>query len=207
LKIGLISDIHADLTGLRRALKLLKREAVDSVLCLGDLVDKGPEGDLVVLMLEAMEIPCIQGNHDKDAPINQQWRKKRADDGIEYAAERLLTSLSLAYLKTLPPQQRYTWDGVRVLAVHGSPENNMDYLFEKAPLTKFEALARAANADVILCGHTHEPMHVRANGVHFMNPGSVCADYAHGSGTCATLTLPEIDFRVFSLGTGQAISF
>jgi putative phosphoesterase len=206
VKIGLISDIHADLTGLRRALKILKREAVDMMLCLGDLVDKGPEGDLVVLMLEVTDIPCIQGNHDKDAPINQQWRKKRADEGIEHAAERLLTSLSLAYLKTLPQEQRFLWEGVRVLAVHGSPADIMDYLFEKSPPAKFEALARDVNADVILCGHTHEPMHVRANSVHFINPGSVCADYTYGSGTCAVLTLPQIDFRVFRLGTGQLVA-
>jgi putative phosphoesterase len=205
VKLGLISDIHADLTGLRRALAILKREAVDEMLCLGDLIDKGPEGDLVVMMLEALEIRCIQGNHDHDAPINQAWRRKRAAEGSDIAEARLISAVSLAYLKALPFEFRATWENVRVLAVHGSPADITEYLYEKSPQAKFKSLAQAAQADVILCGHTHIPMHLKASGVHFINPGSICTDYTPGSGTCATLTLPELDFRLFHVATGQRV--
>lgn len=205
VKIGIFSDVHADLTGLRRALAILKRENVDRNVCLGDLVDRGPEGDLVVMMMDVLEIPCVKGNHDRDAPANQAWREKRAAAGDEHAGYRLLNRLTLDYLRALPFELRYTWDGLRVLAVHGSPADVMEYLYAKSPSARFKVLAQEAQADVILCGHTHEPMQVKAQGVHFFNPGSICADYGPGSGTCATLTLPEMDFCVFSLGTGGPV--
>lgn len=44
VRIGLISDIHADYEGLQNALALLDRLGVDRILCAGDLVERGMGG-------------------------------------------------------------------------------------------------------------------------------------------------------------------
>ena len=35
MQLGFISDIHEDITSLQKALRLLEREKVDSIICLG----------------------------------------------------------------------------------------------------------------------------------------------------------------------------
>lgn len=40
MKIGLLSDIHGDLDGLRKALKLPDSFGVEQLVCAGDMVEK-----------------------------------------------------------------------------------------------------------------------------------------------------------------------
>lgn len=70
----------------------------------------------------------------------------------------------------------------------------------------FEHVASEAQADIVILGHTHLPMYVLINGVHLLNPGSVChkTDF-QDSRTCAVLTLPQFSFEVFRVGDGQCI--
>ena len=48
MRLGLISDIHADLGALDAALGALVERRVDRIVCAGDVVEKGPDGDAVV---------------------------------------------------------------------------------------------------------------------------------------------------------------
>ena len=52
MKIGLIADIHGDLAGFRAALRLLEDKGVEHILCAGDIVDRGPDADTVVQLLQ-----------------------------------------------------------------------------------------------------------------------------------------------------------
>ena len=64
MKIGLISDIHAQLARLDCAIDILQSQGVDMILCAGDLVNRGHEGDTVVERIRAVKIPTVRGNHD-----------------------------------------------------------------------------------------------------------------------------------------------
>src|SRR3954470_17828493 len=81
MKLGLISDIHADLDHLRRALILLRERGAETILCAGDLVDGESEGNAVVEFVRQQNIPCVQGNHDHalsgaTAAHYAEWRKE-----------------------------------------------------------------------------------------------------------------------------------
>jgi putative phosphoesterase len=197
MKIGLISDIHADLKALKRALDILKGQAVDSIICLGDLVDKGREGDAVVKRIRDKAIPCVIGNHDWQAAANQRWR---------HASPREpLSDETLAYLRELPETLTYTWENRRVLVAHGTPWSYNEYLFSYSPPEMFRQVAKFAETDVILLGHTHEPMIALVGQVSIFNPGSVCGRHSYGSATCATLALPDCIFHVFNVRNGERI--
>lgn len=73
MRLGLISDVHADLTALEKALHLLDFYQVDQILCAGDLVEGGQEGDGVVRRIQERTIMCVQGNHDREAFADQAW--------------------------------------------------------------------------------------------------------------------------------------
>ena len=57
--------------------------------------------------------------------------------------------------------------------MHGSPRRINEYLFEDRPVSSFERLAAASDADVIVFGHTHKPYVKEAGGALFVNVGSV----------------------------------
>src|SRR6476660_3534248 len=64
MRIGIISDIHANVVALETVLKTLG--PVDRIWCLGDVVGYGPnpnESIATLLAQPGMEI-CLTGNHD-----------------------------------------------------------------------------------------------------------------------------------------------
>jgi predicted phosphodiesterase len=67
VRVGVVSDVHAHLADLDRALELLTERGVDRLVCLGDALEKGPEPDAVVARLQEWLIPCVAGNHDLNA--------------------------------------------------------------------------------------------------------------------------------------------
>lgn len=198
-RIGIISDIHADLAGLEHALDVLKQQQVDTILCAGDLVDRGFDGDEVIELITADDIPCVLGNHDEDMIrgdmgylIRERWEK--------------VSDLSIARLEDYPYTIEYQWDGVDVMLAHGSAYSNTDYLFPDLMRQQYFRALEESDAQVLLVGHTHQPMkiHIKDKG-WILNPGSVCLHERRDSGSCGILTLPEIDFTVLSVYTGKPI--
>ena len=64
MRFALISDLHSHAVALDAVLEDISGRGVDEVLCLGDIVDLGPQPQEVVDRLRALEIRCIEGNHD-----------------------------------------------------------------------------------------------------------------------------------------------
>lgn len=63
-RLALISDIHGNLEALQRVLDDIGQQRCDRIVCLGDLVDGGPEDERVLATVRAMNIPAVRGNHD-----------------------------------------------------------------------------------------------------------------------------------------------
>jgi putative phosphoesterase len=197
MKIGILSDIHSEFQNFELALKILQREAVNEMICVGDVVEIGRgRGDLVVAHLQALEIPCVMGNHDQYSIGHQQWLLKNSDDPTLNG--KLLKPETATYLQKLPDILRFTWEEKQVVVSHGT----LWTLFPHMPARLFRGVLGMAEADILILGHTHKPMCVNVEGKWVVNPGSVSE---RGSHTCAILTLPEFSFSVFDVWTGEAI--
>ena len=220
MKLGLISDIHGDVKSLRIALDILQGQGAQRIICLGDVVERGPDGVAAIQLLRESQILCVQGNHDEAAVENQRWWLEHGDlTRADVRWRLLLDADALDYLKQLPFSLRFIWRNkqgqrLRVLLAHGTPASHTDYLLPNSAPRKFAQIAQTAQADVILYGHTHQPLQAFFAGVWFFNPGmvygpaavSVLPEYGgRNHSTCATLTLPDCTFRVFNLGSGEPI--
>lgn len=66
LKIGILSDIHANLPALQVVLAYLASKSVDAIWCLGDVVGYGPYPQECVAALSVYPLPLVQidGNHE-----------------------------------------------------------------------------------------------------------------------------------------------
>lgn len=182
MKLGLISDIHADYYALKKAFQVLRREQVDAYVCAGDVVGKGPMPDQTVALLEYYSIPNVLGNHDQ---------KALEQGGLRPETDR--------YLRASPLNRTMAWSNCKVMVAHGTPACNRSYVFaQKVPKTLEGELA-GLDIDVLVLGHTHQPMSIDMGPIKVVNPGSVCRLRPYDSHTCAVLELASYALHVFAL--------
>ncbi|MFN8418262.1 MAG: metallophosphoesterase family protein [Anaerolineae bacterium] len=216
MKLGIISDVHADLPSLIAALELLTKRGADRIICAGDLVERGPDGEAVVQTFKSREIPSVRGNHDLAVIANQRWLREAFYAGDPRVTSRLLTEEALQYLHELPPTMNLVLgdegseEQTHLVVAHGIPSSDAVYLYTHSNRRAFNnAINDARDIDpqvrVLILGHTHQPMIAHVGDIYVINPGSVCGVHTQGSSSCGLLTLPEFRFEVFDLVTGMRI--
>jgi hypothetical protein len=60
-----------------------------------------------------------------------------------------------------------------ILLTHGSPASRKESLTPRTPEKRFRELAAKAQAQLIICGHSHQPFTRQLKQAYFINPGSV----------------------------------
>jgi len=205
MKIGVLADIHGDAKSLLIALDILKGYGVDYILCAGDLIEKGEEGDQVIALIQEYGIISVLGNHDEYATDDQLRHHLSTNTNHPQHTTALLKDQTIHFLKSLPRKLDFQWEDTQVMIAHGTPWSNTTYLFSGSFQKLFERVTIEAQANIVILGHTHEPMLVYINKVWIFNPGSVCGSTAYGSSTCGLISLPEIQFQVIDLNTRQPI--
>jgi len=164
MRVGLLSDVHANLVALEAVLDDLP--AVDALLCAGDVVGYNPWPAACVQALRERGVPTVMGNHDQMVAAGENFRGNgMAQAGVARAAERL-DGANRSWLEGLP-RERVAFDG-RVKVVHDHPERRNHYTYpdEFRP----ELLGDEA---VLVLGHTHVQAHRRFDEGVIVNPGSV----------------------------------
>lgn len=180
MRIGVLSDAHANLAGLEAALAAMGR--VDRLLFAGDFVGYYFDAAAVVGRLRDSGAECVLGNHDayllahlgvrEDLAVNAREAaayRARYGPGLERAGAELSRE-DVEWLASLPTSRRLRLDRLEVLLVHGSPWRPLDeYVYPDHP--GFERF-RGLEPDLVVMGHTHHPLHRREGAVTLLNPGS-----------------------------------
>jgi predicted phosphodiesterase len=181
MRLAILSDIHGNLVALEAVLADLQDRAPDRIINLGDSVTSPLWPRETFERLEQLALPTVRGNHDR-------WLlegvRKEMTKSVAFTYEALTPSQRTA-LGTLPASIGVDED---VLAVHGTPAKDTEYLLEDSVDGRL-ALATAStlavrlggtSAALVLCGHSHQ-QHAAcaAGGTLVVNPGSVgCPRYA-----------------------------
>jgi putative phosphoesterase len=171
MRILIVSDIHANWPALAAI-----NEPFDVCLCLGDLVDYGPDPAPCVRWAMEHATYAIRGNHDHGVA---QGIPVTGETGFRYLTKSSRPSMWDAlgpperrYLLQLPVTQRVTLGGKRFLLVHATPRDPLDEYLLKDPAT-WAKRVHNIEADVVCVGHTHVQFNIQVNGVVVLNPGSV----------------------------------
>jgi predicted phosphodiesterase len=179
--LAVFSDIHGNIQGLTAVLQDIESRGADLVWCGGDLVGYGANPGEVIETIQRKGIPTSMGNYD-DA-IGYFRMVCGCDYPDEAAMNRGLRSVAWtkahttdahkAYLRNLPYRLYREIEGRRIVLTHGSPASLTEYLFAHKPDEVFSQHLDAVSADVLICGHTHEPYHkVLRGGRRAINAGS-----------------------------------
>ncbi len=171
MRVLVLADIH----GNRAALDAI-REPFDACVCVGDLVDYGPEPGPCIDWVRKNAAHCVRGNHDHGVAQDVELQ---GVGGFRYltAITRPLSVAAVTpeqrrYLADLPTSRMFTLAGKRFLMVHATPRDPMDE-YAPADLNFWKPRLAGLNVDYLLVGHTHQPYTLQVNGTLVVNPGSV----------------------------------
>ena len=198
-RIAFLTDVHGDVHALTDAFRWLDADDVRTIVCLGDLLDYGLFADETIALLAKRAIPTLRGNHDRWALGNQSVGTNASD----------LTAASRKFLKGTVPSWSATIEGVRVAAHHARPGSDMHGIGPDADAAELRKVLDAAEADVLVVGHTHVAMDLLTTGNrHVLNPGALLRDPAGGHelpapGTFGVLDLPSKQWTVIRARTGE----
>ena len=171
MRILVVADIH----GNRAALEAV-REPFDLCLCLGDVVDYGPEPAACVEWVREHATYCVRGNHDhgvaQDVAVQGVAGFRYLTAVTRPPTVAALTAEQRRFLADLPTSRMLSVAGKRFLMVHATPRDPMDEYARPDPAFWAAQLA-GLGVDYVLVGHTHQPYTLRVNGTLVVNPGSV----------------------------------
>ena len=163
MKVGLISDVHANLPALETVLDDMP--AVDRIYCAGDVVGYNPWPAECVERVRDVAAATVRGNHDRTVESPERYRANRmAEAGLE-RAKASLSADQREWVGDLPRTE--TFAGDRYLLVHSHPaaEREDAYVYPD----EFPTLGRHLEEyDGIVLGHTH------VQGVRDVAGGFVC---------------------------------
>ena len=158
--IGVVSDVHCGHVWLSRALSQLG-DRVGAVWCAGDINYEYRFCKQTIRLLRERNARAIAGNHDAvllGAHGDRARQQVPADDS------------DLTWLRQLPAELEEVVAGRRVRMIHGSPwEPHGSYV---GPTDRRWGHVDELGVDVLILGHTHEPMVERFDTTLVVNPGS-----------------------------------
>lgn len=159
-RIGVVSDVHCGHDWLSRALTQLG-DRVDAVWCAGDINFESRFCAQTVRLLRDRQARAIVGNHDAVL---------LGPHGVRARARVPTDDTDLHWLGQLPSEIDEVVAGRRVRMIHGSPwEPHDSYV---GPADRRWGRVDELGVDVLILGHTHEPMAERFGTTLVVNPGS-----------------------------------
>lgn len=180
MKIIVLGDIHGNLPALEVALREARAEGYDLLCHTGDLVGFAPYPEETVELVRARRILGVRGDVDELIAGEAPGRGPSTEEAARAFEERAY-AWTLArtprmvrnYLGNLPFGCYLQMGPRRATLLHATPIDAYTRLSADGDEEYFRELGEAAEADVIICGHTHRSFHRVVDGRHFINVGSV----------------------------------
>jgi predicted phosphodiesterase len=176
MRLAVISDVHGNLRALEAVLADIAGRAVDGTVNLGDCVAGPLWPRETFALLDSLRLPTVRGNHDR-------WVREREVSALPPAGRFAHAALDEAQRSALHALPATIDLGEGVLAVHGTPSDDSEYLTEETlegrmvPARREVMRARlgaATERALVLCGHSHRQSVTQVpGGCLVVNPGTV----------------------------------
>lgn len=178
-RLAILSDIHGNLPAIEAVLADLESFEVDHVIVPGDLINFGAFSRQVAELVIERGWSVIRGNNeyfllDYNTPrAPAEW-----SDPIQFAPTAWLSRQFDQNLKTRiacwPDSLNLRFQDAPPLQVcHGTPNSPWEAIYPTMTDAEIKQLLGGAEANYLICGHTHLPMDRQAGRWRIFNPGSV----------------------------------
>jgi predicted phosphodiesterase len=178
-RIGIFTDIHANLYALEAVLAAFDREHCDIILHTGDAIGIGPQpAEVLSRLRERPDIRCLMGNHDE---LFVQGLPDRHLSGLrdaEYFHQHWNHAQLTADMRDMVAGWPYTFDinehGVTVRFCHYAPPaggSGFATQIVNPSAANLDELFGSGDADIVFYGH-HHPMSDLQGRSRYVNPGA-----------------------------------
>src|SRR3954470_14729953 len=196
MRVAALYDIHGNLPALDAVLADVEREGVDAIVIGGDIA-AGPMPVQALDRLRALgdRALFLSGNAEREladdsAPSDELGRAR-----FDWLREQLGPE-RLEFMRSLPANVRVVVDGVGpTLFCHGSPRSDLEVLTLQTPDDRLREAIASADANVVVCGHTHSQWIRVLDGITVANAGSVGLPYEDESGAYWALIADGVHHR------------
>jgi predicted phosphodiesterase len=196
MKALILSDIHGNWPALQAV--LAAEPDADQILCLGDLVNYGPQPEECVAWAMRLDLPncVIQGNHDRafglGVPSRGAPQYQPLAEAVQAATDFLLTAKMKTFLAALKPLQTFRWNEISCVACHPIYAHPLGYClgerddpgWQQTELSRLDTdmillghpdllFVMLGHPDFVFIGNTHLPVKIKFYGTLVVNPGSV----------------------------------
>jgi predicted phosphodiesterase len=194
MRVAILSDIHANLEALRATLQKISGQAVDRIVCLGDVVGCNTNPAECIALLRERNALWVAGNHDRAVcgQITTTGFSETAARAITWTRRHLSADL-ITFLANLPLKAAI---GDHLVVVHGAlhPDAGCELVRldnNERRLLSFKALSlHPSGARICAFGHTHragifelrdgtvrawacDEVLLRGDSYYLVNPGTV----------------------------------
>lgn len=204
MRLALLSDIHGNLFALEAALAAVNEQAVDQLICLGDVAAFGPQPRQVLARLQSLNCPIVMGNTDewlldpKPHPVRDEDSHKVT--AVEMWAAEQLTTADLAFIRTFKPTiQQQLNENIDLLCFHGSPRSNTEIIRDTTPEPQLAEALNGQTATIMAGGHTHTQLLRRYQQSYIINPGSIGLPYEYKSNSTNVQNPPWAEYAIINL--------
>lgn len=175
--IAILSDIHGNLQALEAVLADIERQGADRLICLGDMVGKGPNSvEVMDLLLSECDV-IVRGNWD------ELVARKQDELIFRWHADQL-GEARVAQLDELPFSFDCLISGRHIRLLHASPQSVFHRVQPWDPIEKrlgmfeftpglTEPLHPCQSPDVVIYGDIHNAYVQHLEGKTLVNVGSV----------------------------------
>lgn len=162
MRVAIFSDIHANYVALEAVLADIERRGADQLICLGDIVLKGPQPKECVDRMRSLDSLSILGNCDAtfregyDPTAYAPQNKTQEYHVHDY--ERCVSLLSAddrEWLGSRPFAHTEVVDGNRIDLYHSTPEHIYKLVWPWATEEQLEAQCPAPDTAMAIYGHIH----------------------------------------------------
>ncbi len=155
MRLGIFSDVHANIEAMTAVMEAYRREKIDEFYCLGDVVGYGASPNECADLIRGVAKLTILGNHDAAVAgrMDYSYYYEAARQALDQHS-RQLTKDNVEWLKSLPYKHDLTPHDLTLC--HGSPVRLEEFEYIFAPEQARECLSIWEDlSQLTLIGHSH----------------------------------------------------
>jgi putative phosphoesterase len=179
MRIAFISDMHGNAVAFEEVVKDLEDQSPDVIVCLGDIVMKGPQPKECIDILNSLEpISIVRGNHEhlytrykKESNLNS-FKEILTYESINYDLQYLSVK-EQEWLSNLPENEILMFGDRKIDIFHASPKSLNEVIFPWAPIEDLDKLYLDPTSDFSFYGHVHHAFVRNSSTRSIVNTGSI----------------------------------
>jgi putative phosphoesterase len=208
MRTAIFSDLHGNSVALEAVLAEIKADSPDQIVCLGDVVQGGPQPSQCADLVRDLGCPIVMGNTDS-------WLVSELDVSVEDPGDKVrevgrwtLAQLGDERLQFMSEFQATVdlpiGDGLKLLCFHGSPASFHDVILPDTEEEEFQRLLGGFGPSLLTGGHTHLQQIRRLGEFFFFNPGSIGAAYNRNADPASFHFDDWGEYALLTTGDGRA---